>query len=386
MGVYLDNAATTRPFEETVSAVASSMRECFWNPSALYAPAMEAERELILARQAVAVSLGASEKGVLFTSGGTESNNLAILGHMASQRPGGVILFSGAEHPAVKNACQEAASVHGHTAMEIPLTQEGSLDLQALEAMLHEQVRLICVMQVCNETGVVMPLEQVVKLRDRLVPQAAIHVDGVQGYLRQPFSMANLAVQSYALSAHKVHGPRGVGALVVRNGHRIRPLMVGGGQQGNLRSGTENTPGVAGLRAAIEHFPSLDACAAHMKMLKETVLNGLAASGIEYRVIGKALEDAESAGHILAVAFPPVRAETLVHALEAEEIYIGTGAACSSKKGKRSQVLTAMKLPPEVIDSTVRISFSVQNTPEEAAFAAGRIAEQAAALGKLRRR
>lgn len=386
MAIYLDNAATTRPFDETVSAVASCMRECYWNPSALYAPAMKAEQELSLACQAVAGSVGAMERDVLFTSGGTESNNLAIMGYMAVQRPGGVILFSGAEHPAVKNACLEAAALYGHTTEEIPLTQDGAVDMEGLEALLDERVRLICVMQVCNETGVAMSLEKLVRLRDRLAPQAAIHVDGVQGYLRHPFSMAKLAVQSYAISAHKVHGPRGVGALVVRSGHRIRPLVVGGGQQGNLRSGTENTPGIAGLRAAIQRYPSLDECAAHMKVLKEIVLAELAASGIDHRVIGKPPEDMESAGHILAVSFPLVRAETLVHALEAEEIYIGTGAACSSKKGKRSQVLTAMKMPPEVIDSTVRISFSMENTPDEAAYAAKRIVEQATQLGKIRRR
>ncbi|MEA5016479.1 MAG: aminotransferase class V-fold PLP-dependent enzyme, partial [Candidatus Limiplasma sp.] len=182
MLVYLDNAATTKPFEEAVSAVAACMLECYWNPSSPYAPAIKAERELALARQAVAQSVGASEKEVLLTSGGTESDNLAIIGHMAGQRKDGVILYTAAEHPAVKNACLEAAALHGHLAREIPLTPDGSLDLTALEGMLEERVRLICVMQVCNETGVIMPLEKVVALRDRLAPQAAIHVDGVQGY------------------------------------------------------------------------------------------------------------------------------------------------------------------------------------------------------------
>ena len=386
MLVYLDNAATTKPFEEAVSAVAACMLECYWNPSSPYAPAIKAERELALARQAVAQSVGASEKEVLLTSGGTESDNLAIIGHMAGQRKDGVILYTAAEHPAVKNACLEAAALHGHLAREIPLTPDGSLDLTALEGMLEERVRLICVMQVCNETGVIMPLEKVIALRDRLAPQAAIHVDGVQGYLRVPFSMAELAVQSYAVSAHKVHGPRGVGALVVRSGHRIRPILVGGGQQGNLRSGTENTPGAAGFAAAIRQFPPQASCASHMKLLKEAMLAGLSAARTEYRVIGKPVEDGDSAGHILAIAFPPSRAETLVHALEAEGVLLGTGSACSSKKGKRSQVLTAMKTPPEIIDSTVRISFSVQNTPEEVAFAAEKIAEKVLVLGKFRRR
>lgn len=386
MLVYLDNAATTRPFDEVVSATVTSMLDCYWNPSAPYAPAMNAERELRLARQAVAESVGASEKEVLFTSGGTESDNLAIIGAMIGQRRDGVILYSAAEHSAVKNACLEAAALHGQVAKEIPLTADCSLDLAALEGMLDPRVRLICVMQVSNETGVIMPLHKVVRLRDRLAPQAAIHVDGVQGYLRVPFSMAELAVQSYAISGHKVHGPRGVGALVVRDGHRLRPLLVGGGQQGNLRSGTENTPGIAGLREAVQRYPHEAFGSSHMKMLKQTLLSGLSEALVEYQVLGKPPEDEESAGHILAVSFPPVRAETLVHALEAEGILIGTGSACSARKGKRSPVLTAMRVPPEIIDSTVRVSFSIQNTREEAAFAAEKIAEKVRMLGKFRRR
>ena len=212
MEVYLDNSATTRPCERAVEAMTESMREGFYNPSALYAPAMRVERELSDARRAIAASLGAAEKNVLFTSGGTESDNLAILGYMQGRR-GGELLYTAAEHPAVKNACLEAEKRFACNAREIPLLTNGSVNLPALEAMLSPATRMICVMQVCNETGVVMPLGEICALRDRLAPSAAIHVDGVQGYLREPFSFRDINVQSYALSAHKIHGPKGLSLI-----------------------------------------------------------------------------------------------------------------------------------------------------------------------------
>ncbi len=386
MEIYLDHSATTKPCEQAVAAMVWAMRENYYNPSALYTPALRAEQEVNKARRTVAQSVGASQKDVVFTSGGTESNNLAIIGHMIGQRREGVILYSAAEHPSVKNACLEAAALHGQIAKEIPLTPKGSLDLQALEGMLDSRVRLVCVMQVCNETGVIMPLSKVAKLRDRLAPEAAIHVDGVQGYLRTPFSMAEIGVQSYAVSAHKIQGPKGVGSLVIRGDHRIRPVLVGGGQEGNLRSGTENTVGIAGFQAAVLQYPHHAFVEAHTKALKESLVEKLKAAIPDLTVLGPQPQDEGSAGHILAIAFPPVRGETLVHALEAEEIYIGTGSACSSKKGKRSQVLTAMQLAPEVMDSAVRISFSHKNTQEEINQVADKILRHYEVLGKFKRR
>ena len=384
MEIYLDNSATTKPCEEAVAAMVRAMGEHYHNPSALYFPALRAEQEMAQARRVLARSAGAEEKEVIFTSGGTESNHLAIFGCAGIQRTKGVILYSAAEHPAVKNACLEAAALYGHVVKEIPLTKDGSLNLEAFKELLSAEVKLICVMQVCNETGVIMPLKQVVKLRDDFAPRAAIHVDGVQGYLRIPFSLQASGVQSYAVSAHKVQGPKGVGALMVRQGHRIQPVVTGGGQEGNLRGGTENTPGIAGFRAAAERYCSIG----NMKetSLKNQMVQALQSVVPELVVVGKLPEDTESAGHILAAAFPPVRAETLVHALEAEGILVGTGSACSSKKGKRSAVLTAMQLSPDVIDSTVRISFSPGNTEEEIARATESIVKHYKALKRFKRR
>jgi len=384
MQVYLDNSATTRPCQRCVDAMSQSMLSDFYNPSALYAPAMYAERAVADARRVIAATLQADEKNVIFTSGGTESDNLAIWGWLAAQRKPGEVLYTAAEHAAVKNACGEAEARFGSIAREIPLLQSGSVDLEALETMLSEKTQLICVMQVCNETGVIMPLEQICQLRDRLAPQAAIHVDGVQGYLRVPFSMRRLNVQSYALSAHKIHGPKGAGALVLNSRHRIKPMLAGGGQQNNLRSGTENTAGIAGLKAAIEAYPA-DGYA-HMKRLKEEFVRMLAQALPEMQVIGLPVEDEMSAAHILNAAFPPVRAETLLHALEDDGVLVGTGSACSSKKGKHSAVLAAMKCSNAVMDGAIRISLCPENTMEEMRYTAEKIIEKVAMLRRFTRR
>ena len=384
MQVYLDNSATTRPCEAAVEAMNESMRENYYNPSALYAPAMKAEKELTRARQAIADSLGANEKNVVFTSGGTESDNLAIWGALQAARGECQVLYTAAEHAAVRQACLEAESRFGCKAREIPLLPNGSVDENALETLLNPSVRLICVMQVCNETGVIMPLERICALRDRLAPQAAIHVDGVQGYLRVPFSFKKLKVQSYALSGHKIHGPKGVGALVLQEGYRLHPQMAGGGQQNGLRSGTENTCGIAGLRAAVEAYPA-DGTERMLEM-KRLLVQLLRAQLPEMVIAGLPEDDLGSAAHILNVAFPPVRAETLLHALEGDGVIVGTGSACSSKKGKHSAVLTAMGMKPQVMDGAIRISLSPENTLEEMRYTAEKIIEKVTMLRRFTRR
>lgn len=384
MQVYLDNSATTKPCSQCVDAMVRSMQEDYYNPSALYAPAMKGEQILKDAAAAIAQQVGSDARHVVFTSGGTESDNLAIFGHMQLNRDGGEILYSAAEHAAVRLACEEAAERYGCTAREIPLTAEGSLDLAALEAMLSEQTRMICVMQVCNETGVIMPLEEVCRLRSRLAPKAAIHVDGVQGFLRVPFSMKKLPVDSYAISAHKFHGPKGVGALVWREGFRFKPMMIGGGQQNDRRSGTENTVGIAGMGAAVKAYPKDGSD--HMLALKKQLLESLSQKLPEMQIMGLPADDPASATHILNVAFPPVRAETLLHALEMDGVIVGTGSACSSKKGKHSHVLTAMKATPSVMESAIRISLCPENTQEEMTYTAEAIARQVEMLRKYVRR
>ncbi|MEG0862920.1 MAG: cysteine desulfurase family protein [Clostridia bacterium] len=384
MQVYLDNSATTKPCEQAVNAMLQSMRKNYYNPSALYTPAMQAENEIRNAQRVIAKSLCANEKNVIFTSGGTESDNLAILGYMQHQRTTGELLYTAAEHPAVKNACLEAEIRFGCVAREIPLEKSGTVDLSSLESMLGAQTQMLCVMQVCNETGVTMPLAEICALRDRLAPQAAIHVDGVQGYLREPFSLKEYGVQSYALSGHKIHGPKGVGALVLSDDMRVHPQMLGGGQQGNLRSGTENTSGISGLCAAVEAYPQNASVV--MRALKQQLVNQLKAALPQMVLLGLPADHAMSAGHVLSVAFPPVRAETLLHALEAEGIYVGTGSACSSKKGKHSAVLTAMKQLPAIMEGAIRISLCPTLTTDEMLYTGEKIIEKVTLLQKFARR
>ena len=293
------------------------------------------------------------------------------------------MLYSAAEHAAVRNACLEAENL-GFTVKQIPLDSRGSLDLEKLESMIDESVRLIAVMQVCNETGVIMPLEKLVALRDRLAPEAAIHVDGVQGYLRLPVNMKKLKIQSYAVSAHKIHGPKGVGALIVRPGHKIGPLIFGGEHQRGLRAGTDNTVGAAGLAAAVQTFPAeaVKTLYALKTAMAQAILSAIPGAAI----IGPKPEDSDSAPHILCVSLPPVKAETMVHALEAENVIVGTGSACSSRSRKYSVGLSSMGVTETLMDSAIRISFSVFNTMDEVRTASQAIQKQYAVLSKFTRR
>ncbi|MBN1778118.1 MAG: cysteine desulfurase [Clostridiales bacterium] len=381
--IYLDNAATTKPCAEVIDAMTSSMRIGYYNPSALYKGAVEAEQALTAARTAVAAPLGMRQENVVFTSGGTESNNLGILGYLKQRKGGGTVLYSAAEHAAVRNASLEAADL-GFTVKRIPLDSRGSLDLGKLSGMLDKNVRLIAVMQVCNETGIIMPIERLVSLRDRLAPQAAVHVDGVQGYLRLPVDMKRLNIQSYAVSAHKVHGPKGVGALIMNDKHKIGPLIFGGGHQRGLRAGTDNTVGAAGFAAAVKAYP-VDAVQS-LYALKAEIAKEILAAVPQARIIGPKPEDTDSAPHILCVSLPPVKAETMVHALEQEGVIVGTGSACSSRSRKYSVALSSMGVSEKLMDSAVRLSFSVQNTQEEVKTAVEAIRKQYRLLSKFTRR
>lgn len=384
MEAYLDNSATTRPSRQVVEAMRREMEEGYYNPSSLYRPAMEAEKRLASCRRLITDSLHAPQgAAVYFTGSGTEADNLAILGRMAAVRRPARILYLAVEHPAVREACI-AAKRYGHEVLPIPVDRRGVLDMAALQALLTEQVALICVMQVNNETGAVQPIGQVAALRDRYCPGAALHVDGVQGYLRLPFDMKALGVQSYALSGHKIHGPKGVGALVLAGDSSLQPLIYGGGQEQGLRSGTENTPGIAGLEAAISGYPKdgFERLAA----LKKRLYEGIAAEIPTVAVNGPALADEAGAPHILNLSLPPVRSDTLLYALEGSGVYVSSGSACSSHKQKISPVLKAMGTPAPLAQSALRFSLSVENTQDEMDYAARQVAAHYRLLSHYTRR
>lgn len=380
MSIYLDNSATTRVCQAAVSAMTRCMQEGFFNPSALYAPALETEKMMRACRETLLRAVHARQGSqVIFTSGGTEADNLAILGRLSSVRGGGRILFSAGEHPAVKEACLAAG---GFEALSVPYDREGVVDLEALEKLMTPDTRLICCMQVNNETGTIQPLEAIASLRNRLAPEAHLHVDGVQGFLRVPFDMPEIQADSYALSGHKIHGPKGIGALIMAPGVRVHPRALGGGQESGLRSGTENTPGIAGLLAAVEAYP----VANEMQQVKMHLWHQLKEQIPEAAINGPAPESDHAAPHILNVSLPPVRSETMLHALEGAGIYVGMGSACSSHKQKVSAVLRAMNTPQRMAESALRFSLSPENTREEMEQVARACKQNYAVLSKFQRR
>lgn len=378
MPIYLDNSATTRVCPEAVQAMADHMREGFFNPSALYAPALAAEKHMKECREEILSRLHARPGSrVIFTSGGTEADNLAILGQTHFFREGKV-LYTAGEHPAVKEPCAHC----GLEAIEIPYDRQGLTDLEKLRALMTTDVKLICCMQVNNETGAIQPIQEISRLREQLCPGAKLHVDGVQGFLRVPFSMSAWKADSYALSGHKLHGPKGIGALVVGPDIRLFPRQLGGGQENTLRSGTENTPGIAGLLAAIRAYPQENA----MRQVKLRLWQLLREAVPGAAVNGPDPESDAAAPHILNVSLPPVRSETMLHALEGEGIYVGVGSACSSHKQKVSGVLKAMNVPAPLAESALRFSLCPENTEEEMERVAEAVKRNHAILSKYQRR
>ena len=366
MKAYLDNSATTKP-SAAVAAVVSEMLESGWyNPSALYKPALEIQKRIDGVRETCLKAAGAAGQVVIFTSGGTEADNLALLGHLKSRRKPGRVLISSVEHPAV-SACADEIRKMGHTVEEIPAGKTGSVDLAKLEEMLDEDVLMISVMQVNNETGAVEPLQEIVKLRNAKAPGAAIHVDGVQGFLRVPLVFNKLGIQSYAFSGHKIHGLKGTGALLVRKDHPIRPVQFGGGQEGNLRSGTENTFGIIALGEAVRTWdPEANA---RMRELKNSLRTQLMEKIPEAKVNGPEENPETCAPHILNVALMPVRSQTMLFALEGDGVYVSAGSACASRKQKISPVLKAMGVSTEQADCSLRFSLCADTTQEEIDYA-----------------
>lgn len=362
MNAYLDNSATTKPSAAVAASVRELMEGGWYNPSALYKPALEVQKKLDAVRETVLKAAGAEGQKVVFTSGGTEADNLALLGHLKACRKPGRVLISSVEHPAV-SACADEIRRMGHTVEEIPASREGSVDLAALEDMLDGDVLMVSVMQVNNETGAAEPLAEIARLRDRKAPNAAIHVDGVQGFLRMELNFNRLGIQSYALSAHKIHGLKGTGALIVRKDHAVRPVQFGGGQEGNLRSGTENTFGILALGEAVKTWdPEANA---RMRGLKDRLREELLRRIPEAKVNGPEQSPEKSAPHILNVALVPVRSQTMLFALEGDGVYVSAGSACASRKQKISPVLKAMGVSTEQADCSLRFSLCPFTTDEE---------------------
>jgi cysteine desulfurase len=380
MFCYLDNSATTMPSAPAVEAMLVSMREGFFNPSALYKPAMLAEKAMDQCRAAIAARLGADAGGVIFSSGGTEADNLAILGGAALMRGTGRILYSAGEHPAVKAACESLSK--SFCVMKLPYDSRGIVDAKASRELITPDTRMICLMQVNNETGAVQSVAEIARLRDAQAPDALLHVDGVQGFPALAPDIKKTGIDSYALSAHKFHGPKGIGALVLGNRMRVTPRMLGGGQEKGMRSGTPNTPGIQGMLAAIASYPFSN----DVRRLKLLLLQLIRAEIKDLRVNGPDPAGLDSSPHILNLSLMGTRSETMLHALEAEAVYVGTGSACSSGKNKISAVLQAMGTPPGQAQCALRFSLSPYNTQAEVEFAADAVIRNYRVLRKYGRR
>ena len=378
--IYLDNSATTRPFDEVIDKMSACMREEYFNPSAVYAPAMLAGRILTETREAIASQLGGRVK-VVFTSGGTEADNLALLGTARALRGRkGHFITTKVEHPAILETAAELERL-GHSVTYIGVDEEGTVDVDALVDAVREDTALVSVMQVNNEVGAVMPIEEISRRVKEKNPRTLIHVDGVQGFMRVSMHMNRMGVDLYSLSGHKIHGPKGIGALAMSD--RARPLCIafGGGQENGLRSGTENVPGIAGLGQAVRAFARLDDPASDMMELRMRLRDGILQAVPDAKVNGPT----GGAPHILNVTFP-VKGEVLLHALEGAGILCSTGSACASHKKSASHVLTAMGVPDKEIDGALRFSLCPMNTPEEIDETVAQIRKSVEMLRAFKRR
>lgn len=386
MEVYLDNSATTKPCDLACEYMLKSIKNEYYNPSALYPAAMGVAEKISQCRNLIANKLDSKEKQVFFTGSGTEADNIAILGSFTNDKKGGKVLFTAVEHPAVKNTCLSLEK-RGYEVCEIPVTSIGNIDLKALEQLITPDTRIICVMHVNNETGAIMQLKAVCELRDKLAPAAIIHVDGIQSFLRIPFSFKEFNIQSYALSAHKIHGPKGIAALVLQKNHRVHEIQYGGGQENGLRSGTENVPGIVGLMGAVKSYPETEKAYNKLYQLKLHMVEQIKSKIPTAVFLGPDITDKiNGAPHILNVSFLPVRSDTMLNALADKQIYCSSGSACASSKQQLSPVLRAMNVSRTVAESALRFSFSVFNSEEELDIAVECIADNYNKLSKYFRR
>ena len=357
--IYLDNSATTKPCIEAVEAVTKSLTENWGNPSALYNFGIDTARQLKIARNQVAAAMGAEPDRVFFTSGGTEADNWAIFSTVKRYgKRGRHIITTAMEHHAILNCMKELES-QGFEVTYLQPDSLGRITLDALKAALRKDTILVSIMMVNNEVGSVMPIAQMAKLTHKLCPDAIFHTDAVQGFLKIPFAAKMLGADLISVSSHKVHGPKGVGALYISPRLKSFPaLLLGGGQEGNFRSGTEGTPAIFGFAAA---------CAAVSATYKEdsrrekALIDSLVEklSALE----GISLNGAHEAPHILSIAVPGVPTQKSINILQDHGICVSAGSACA--KGHRSHVLSAMKVSPEAIDGSFRISLCRETTQEE---------------------
>lgn len=383
MEAYLDNSATTRCSDEAVKIMTRVLQEDFGNPSSLHNKGMEGENYVKAARSEIAKTLKVNDKEIYFTSGGTESNNLAIIGAArAYRRSGNKVITTMIEHPSVANPFAYLED-NGFEVTYLPVDNLGQVDLNALREAMTEDTILVSVMHVNNEIGAVQPIEEIAEIVKSVNKECVFHVDAIQSYGKFRIYPKKIGVDMLSVSGHKIHGPKGSGFLFVKDKIKLKPIILGGGQEWGMRSGTENVPAIAGLGvAAREIYADFDNNIDRMYKLRDRFISEV--TKIDGVTVNGPL-DYSGAPHIISVSVSGVRAEVLLHALEDRNIYVSAGSACSSNKPAISKTLKAIGLDQKLLDSTVRFSFSVHTTEEEVDYAVSALQELVPMLSKYTR-
>ncbi len=383
MEAYLDNSATTRCSDEAVKIMTKVLQEDFGNPSSLHNKGMEGENYVKAARSEIAKTLKVNDKEIYFTSGGTESNNLAIIGAArAYRRSGNKVITTMIEHPSVANPFAYLED-NGFEVTYLPVDNLGRVDLNALREAMTEDTILVSVMHVNNEIGAVQPIEEIAEIVKLVNKECVFHVDAIQSYGKFRIYPKKIGVDMLSVSGHKIHGPKGSGFLFVKDKIKLKPIILGGGQEWGMRSGTENVPAIAGLGvAAREIYADFDNNIDRMYKLRDRFISEV--TKIDGVTVNGPL-DHSGAPHIISVSVSGVRAEVLLHALEDRNIYVSAGSACSSNKPAISKTLKAIGLDQKLLDSTVRFSFSIHTTEEEVDYAVSALQELVPMLSKYTR-
>lgn len=364
MEIYLDNSATTRCYPEVGDLVYKVMCQDYGNPSSMHRKGVEAEHYVKESKDRLARILKVNQKELFFTSGGTEGDNLALVGSArANRRAGNHLITTAIEHPAILNTMRYLEEEEGFRVTYLPVDANGRVKLDALKEALCPETILVSIMYVNNEVGSVQPINEAVQIVKRYNPSIIFHSDAVQGFGKYRIFPKRQGIDLLTASGHKIHGPKGIGFIYINERVKIRPIMFGGEQQKNIRSGTENVPGIAGLGLAAQMiYQDLDVKVALMRELKAYFLEGL--QKIENSTV-HGLTDENSAPHIISVGFAGIRSEVLLHALEDKGIYVSSGSACASNHPAVSGVLKGIGVSQEYLNATIRFSMSEFTTKEE---------------------
>ena len=373
MEAYFDNSATTKVLDCVKDAVVDAMCVNYGNAAAKHRKGVEAENLIREAKKAIADTLKVQEKEILFTSGGTESNNTALIGTaLANRRAGKHLITTGVEHPSIYNTMSFLEEM-GFEVTYLPVDHLGHISLEDLEKAIREDTILVSVMYVNNEVGAVEPIEAISQCIKKKNPKTLFHVDAIQAYGKYKIRPKKQGIDLLSVSGHKIHAPKGVGFLYIRDGVKIRPILFGGGQQKGMRSGTENVPGCVGLGvAAREAYKDFDARIEKLYTLREHLIAGLKPLG---GVTINGSEDRTNAPQIVSASFEGVRSEVLLHALEDKGVYVSSGSGCSSNHPGISGTLKGIGVKKELLDSTIRFSLGDLNTEEEVDYAIGVLGE-----------